>query len=89
MTQTGQQERALNRLKKIQGQVRGIEKMIEEKRYCIEILDQVASVKSALDGLGLHLVRDHIDSCVSSAIKAGKGGKAIDELMETLDRFVR
>jgi CsoR family transcriptional regulator, copper-sensing transcriptional repressor len=84
-----QQKDALLRLKRIQGQIRGLEKMIEEKRYCIDILDQVASVKSALDGVGLLLMRTHIDSCVTSSIKAGKSGKVIDELMETLDRFVR
>ncbi len=84
-----QKHEALIRLKKIQGQVRGLERMVEDKRYCIDILDQIASAKSALDGLGLLLMRTHIDSCVSSAIKAGKSGKVIDELMESLDRFVR
>lgn len=77
------------RLRRIQGQVRGLEKMVDEKRYCIDILDQVSSVRSALDGAALALLRTHIDSCVSSAIQAGKGGKIIDELMETLNRFVK
>lgn len=89
MINESQQKDALLRLKRIQGQIRGLEKMIEEKRYCIDILDQVASVKSALDGVGLLLMRTHIDSCVTSSIRAGKSGKVIDELMETLDRFVR
>ena len=89
MINESQQKDALLRLKRIQGQIRGLEKMIEEKRYCIDILDQVASVKSALDGVGLLLMRTHIDSCVTSSIRAGKSGKVIDELMETLDRFVK
>lgn len=80
---------AIARLKKIQGQMRGIEKMVEEDRYCVDILDQVSAVRSALDGAALLLVRNHIDCCVTNSIKAGKGGKVVDELMTSLNRFIR
>jgi CsoR family transcriptional regulator, copper-sensing transcriptional repressor len=79
----------LLRLKRIQGQIKGLEKMVEDGRYCIDILDQVSSVRSALDGAALTLLRTHIDCCVTSAIKAGKSGKVIDELMESLNRFIK
>ena len=77
------------RLKKIEGQVRGIEKMVDEKRYCVDILNQIAAVRRALDGVSMLLMKRHAETCVSTAIKANKGAGAIDELIETVGRFIR
>ena len=79
----------LLRLKRIEGQVRGVEKMVDEKRYCIDILDQISAVKKALDGVAMSLVKTHVGTCVSTAIRADKGEKHIDELVETLGRWVK
>lgn len=79
----------LARLKKIEGQVRGLEKMVDEKRYCIDILNQVAAVRRALDSMSMLLMKKHIETCVSGAIKADKGTPMIDELIDSVERFVR
>jgi DNA-binding FrmR family transcriptional regulator len=79
----------LGRLKKIEGQIRGIEKMVDQKRYCIDILNQVVAVRRALDSFSMVLMKQHVGSCVSSAIKANKGEKLIDELINSIERFVR
>ena len=79
----------LLRLKKIEGQVRGLEKMVDEKRYCVDILNQVAAVRRALDSVSMILMRRHVETCVTGAIKANKGAPLIDELIESVERFVR
>ena len=80
---------ALSRLQKIEGQIRGIEKMVDEKRYCIDILNQVSAVRRALDSVSMILMKRHVETCVSGAIKADRGGKFIDELIGSVERFVR
>lgn len=80
---------ALARLKKIEGQIRGLEKMVEGKRYCVDILNQVAAVRRALDGVSMVLMKRHVQTCVSSAIKANKGEPLITELIDSVERFVR
>ncbi len=80
---------ALIRLKKIEGQVRGVEKMVDEKRYCVDILNQIAAVRHALDGVSVHLMKRHVETCVSGAIRSNKGGPLIDELIDSVRRFVR
>lgn len=79
----------LLRLKKISGQIRGLEKMIDDKRYCIDILDQMSAVKKALDGAAMSLVKNHARTCVANEIRSGGGSKKIDELIETLGRLVK
>ena len=79
----------LARLKKIEGQVRGLEKMVNEKRYCIDILNQVAAVRRALDSVSMILMKKHVETCVTGAIKANKGAPMIDELIDSVERFVR
>ena len=79
----------LVRLKKIEGQIRWIEKMVEERRYCVDILNQVAAVRRALDGVSMLIMKRHVETCVSGAIKANKGGPMIDELIESVERFLR
>lgn len=82
-------KQVLGRLKKIEGQVRGIENMVDQKRYCIDILNQIAAARRALDGVSMLLMKRHVETCVSSAIKTNKGEPLIDELIASVERFVR
>lgn len=79
----------LNRLKRIEGQVRGIQRMIEEDRYCIDVLFQVAAVKSAMNQVALILMEDHTRHCVSRAIKNNDESEVIDELMDVIKRLTK
>ncbi len=77
------------RLKKIAGQVNGIQKMIEDERYCIDILTQIAAVRAAIDKVGMLVFKGHVKTCVSHAIKEGKGDTLIDELEKTMSKFLK
>jgi len=77
------------RLRRIEGQVRGITRMVQERRYCIDIIQQLTAVRRALDQVSLKVMKGHINGCVSGAIRQRDGAKKINELMETLNRFVR
>ena len=79
----------LKRLNRVEGQVRGIARMIEEDRYCVDVLTQVAAVRSALDAMALQLLRDHTHGCVQGAIRSGRGEAAIDELLVVVEKFAR
>ena len=75
------------RLARIEGQVRGIARMVEEDRYCVDILTQVSAVRSALDALALQLLDQHLHGCVQDAVASGRGDAAIDEAMRVLRKF--
>jgi DNA-binding FrmR family transcriptional regulator len=77
------------RLNRIEGQVRGIGKMIEEDRYCIDVLTQVSAVQSALDALALQLLEQHLRGCVQHAVKSGDGDHAMTEALDVIRRFAR
>jgi DNA-binding FrmR family transcriptional regulator len=79
----------LARLKKVEGQVRGVQKMIDEDRYCMDILVQLAAIKSAINSIGLVILEGHTTSCVSNAIQSGDGEEAINEMMGVLRSFVK
>lgn len=79
----------LKRLNRVEGQVRGIARMIEEDRYCIDILTQVSAVRSALDAVAQQLLTDHTRGCVTRAIEHGEGQQAIDELLATIGRWMK
>lgn len=79
----------LDRLKKIEGQVRGLQRMIEEDRYCVDVLVQVAAVKAAMNKVGLALMEGHARGCMQAATRRGEGDQAVGELMEVLERFVK
>ncbi|MDX1810938.1 MAG: metal-sensitive transcriptional regulator [Gammaproteobacteria bacterium] len=81
-------EALLKRLKRAEGQVRGVARMVEEDRYCIDILTQIAALRSALDGVAFGLIEDHTRGCVSRSIRNGDDS-AIDELLTVLKRFTR
>lgn len=77
------------RLNRIEGQVRGISKMVQQDTYCIDVLTQISAVQSALDKVALELLRDHARHCLSndSVMPQGKGDKA-DELVEAIGRLL-
>lgn len=82
-----EKQKIINRLKRIEGQVRGIQKMVEDDRYCMDILIQITAVQSALKNVGFLITERHINHCVSDAIKQGEGKEAIEELMNVLKQF--
>ncbi len=76
------------RINRIEGQVRGVGKMIEEDRYCVDILTQVSAARSALDALALGLLDRHLHGCVQRAVRTGEGDAAMDEAMAVVRQFV-
>ena len=84
-------DRNLKRLRRIEGQVRGLQKMVDEDRYCADILTQISSVHEALRAVGRELMRNHLKHCAASAIKSGEGeAEAMyDELVEMMYRHSR
>ncbi len=79
---TAGQERTLRRLRNIEGQVRGLARMVEESAYCVDILNQIAAVRAALKGVNLLVLRQHLNGCVVSAVE--KGGKLPPETVPQL-----
>ncbi|MEM1503713.1 metal-sensing transcriptional repressor [Domibacillus sp. 8LH] len=84
---TKDKDQLITRLKRIEGQVRGIQNMIENDRYCVDILTQISAINAAMNKVGLHLLEKHTQHCVSDAIKDGDADEAIRELMEVFERF--
>ena len=81
-----------SRLKRIAGQVSGIQRMVEEDRYCVDVLLQVAAAEAALDKVGHLVLAAHVDTCVSSALESGKAGerkRKMEELLEVFSKFGR
>ncbi|MBQ3150324.1 MAG: metal-sensing transcriptional repressor [Clostridia bacterium] len=78
----------MNRLSRIEGQIRGIKNMLDNDAYCIDILTQVTAVSSALNSFGKELLSDHIKTCVANDIKNGND-EIIDELLNTLQKMMR
>jgi DNA-binding FrmR family transcriptional regulator len=81
----------LRRLRRIEGQVRGLQKMVDEERYCAEIITQVASVQEALRGVARELMRNHLKHCAASAIRSGdaRADAMYDELLELVYKHLR
>jgi DNA-binding FrmR family transcriptional regulator len=95
-------DKVKTRLKRIAGQVAGLQKMVEEDRYCVDILTQLAAVRSALDAVGVELLTDHVEHCVSGCIHHGHAdgkphpaartksrAELLDEVRLTLSRFLK
>jgi DNA-binding FrmR family transcriptional regulator len=76
-----------DRLKRIEGQVRGLQRMVDEDQYCIDILTQLSSVQAALKAVGMGLLDDHVRHCVRDSIEQGSGDQKIEELMAAVGRF--
>ena len=84
----GQKKKLLNRLKRIEGQVCGIQRMLEQDAYCNDILIQSAAVNAAMNAFNRELLASHIHSCVARDIRDGKD-EVIDELVATLQKLMR
>lgn len=82
-------ESRLQRLSKIEGQVRGIAKMLEEKRYCIDIITQIAAVRAALQRVEEGILKDHVAHCVEHAIASGNKSEQRAKIAELMDVFAR
>ena len=80
------------RLHRIEGQVRGIERMVEDERYCIDVLTQIGAVSTALESLAFEILDDHVNHCVAGALASGDAGAAEEksrELLAAVHRFAR
>jgi len=85
-------EALVRRLHRIEGQVRGIERMVDEDRYCIDILTQISAVTTALEGVAFRILDDHVNHCVAGALASGdpaEAGAKSKELLEAVHRFAR
>jgi DNA-binding FrmR family transcriptional regulator len=86
-----QQQAIVTRLNRIEGQVRGIRRMVQEPRLCVEILQQLAAAEAALNRISLAVFRFHVEQCVPGAITKGdpERGQAMTELIDIFDRFAK
>ena len=84
-------ERNLKRLRRVEGQVRGLQKMVEEQRYCADIMTQISAVHEALRGVGLELMRNHLKHCAATAIRSGgtDADAMYDELLDLMHKYNR
>jgi CsoR family transcriptional regulator, copper-sensing transcriptional repressor len=76
----------LNRLNRIEGQVRGIRRLIDDEAYCLDVLQQVEAMTAAADEVALVLLEDHIDGCLAQAIESGEGAPYVSEVMSVVRR---
>ena len=92
MGYTADKDAIVRRLHRIEGQVRGIERMVEDDRYCIDVLTQIAAVNTALESLAFKILDDHVDHCVAGALASGDPAAAeekSEELLAAVHRFAR
>ncbi len=80
---------AVRRLDAIEGQIKGLKKMILEDRYCIEVLTQISSVHEALRGVGKLVMRNYLEGCATRIIRSDEPEKAYDEIMDVIYKFVK
>ena len=89
---TSDRELLVKRLHRIEGQVRGIERMVEDDRYCIDVLTQIAAARTALEKVALEILNGHVTHCVHDAIASGDTADAARksaELLDAVERFIR
>ncbi|GAL98995.1 hypothetical protein AA0312_0380 [Acetobacter tropicalis NRIC 0312] len=79
----------INRLRRIEGQIGGVLSMVEDDRYCVDILMQISAVKSALDGVAIQILSTHANGCVRKAVKEDDGDEAIEELLGVIRKMIR
>ena len=82
-------QKLLTRLRRIEGQTRGLQRMVEEDNYCMDIMNQIAGVQSALEQVTLLLMENHLTSCVTDALQEGQGKEKIREIMDVLKHYTR
>jgi CsoR family transcriptional regulator, copper-sensing transcriptional repressor len=87
----GDKDAILRRLARIEGQVRGVRRMVGEEAYCVDVLTQIAAVERALDGVALKLLDEHTNHCVRGAVERGgsEADEKVGELMAAVERFAR
>ena len=83
----GDKKNLIIRLRRIEGQVRGLQRMIDEEKYCVDILHQINAVQGGLKKVGLKILDKHVHGCVQRAVKNEEGDEIIDELMDLLAKF--
>jgi CsoR family transcriptional regulator, copper-sensing transcriptional repressor len=86
---TEDKEALINRLHRIEGQVRGIERMVDEDRYCIDIITQISAITTALDAVAFKILDEHVNHCVAGALAAGDDDVAAEKSRELLDAVHR
>lgn len=92
LAKNNDKEALIKRLKRIEGQVKGIQKMVEDERYCVDILVQIAAIRSAINKVGTIILENHVKGCVSESMKNGEDDETnvtIEELMQTINKFVK
>ncbi len=82
-----EKQAVINRLKRIEGQVRGIQRMVEEDRYCVDVLVQISAINAALKKVGSTITERHLKHCVSNAVQQGEGDEAIEELIAVMQHI--
>jgi DNA-binding FrmR family transcriptional regulator len=82
----GSREQVLRRLARLEGQVRGVARMIERDEDCVDVLQQTAALRAAIDSVSMLLMEDHVQGCVSSAVKSGDAEALTNEVMEVMRR---
>ncbi|MGI8860730.1 MAG: metal-sensitive transcriptional regulator [Rubrobacteraceae bacterium] len=89
--EAGDKEKLRNRLRRIEGQVRGVQRMVDEEAYCVDVLTQISSVVSALEKVGSLVLKAHVQHCVRESIESGgsDADEKIEELMAAVERFLK
>ncbi|GAJ99744.1 MULTISPECIES: metal-sensing transcriptional repressor [unclassified Geomicrobium] len=82
-------ERMLKRLRRVEGQIRGLQNMVQDDRYCVDILIQISAVQAALKKVGYSLLEHHAKTCVVHDIKNGKEEETLNELMKVIDQYAK
>ena len=86
---SAEKEQLLKRLKRLEGQVRGVERMVEEDRYCIDVITQISAIQAALDKVALGLLNDHAEHCVIHGEAAATPQENVEEMMAAVARLMR
>jgi DNA-binding FrmR family transcriptional regulator len=86
---TATKDQLLSRLRRIEGQVRGIERMVDDDRYCIDVLTQISAIQAALDKVALGLLDDHARHCMITGAEEGRSQELADEMMAAVGRLMK
>jgi DNA-binding FrmR family transcriptional regulator len=86
---SAERDRLLTRLRRVEGQVRGVERMVEEDRYCIDVITQISAIQAALDKVALGLLEDHTRHCVIEGRADGEPEQLTEEIMSSVARLMR
>ena len=79
----------LARLARVEGQIRGVSRMLKEGQYCIDVIDQITAARRALERVAMLVMQRHLNSCVKDAMAAGRGEDLTKELIDSIDKFLR